>query len=43
MGVDGVVVEALRDEDDVGEAKVDADCDGGGGKISDEGACGLGR
>lgn len=39
-GVDGVVVEALRDHDDVGEAEVDADGDGGGCEIGHESACG---
>lgn len=40
--VEGVVVDALRDEDDVRQAEVDADGDGGRGEVGCEGAC-LGR
>lgn len=34
-----VVVEALGDEDEVGDAEVGADGDGGGGYCGEEGAC----
>lgn len=37
-GVESIVVEALRDQDHIGDAEVTADCDGGRCEISHEGA-----
>lgn len=38
-GIDGVVVQRLRDENHVGDAKVAPNCDSGGCEVRDERAC----